>query len=82
MITGSAKIDNVPVLLHGVEDAIVNYVRACGQITGLDPWAHERGIDSEWARKCAHRAAEKGLITMTRIQNKQGQPYCLTPNFE
>jgi hypothetical protein len=82
MITLFSRVDGKPVLLHGVQEVIIHYVETYGHITSLDRWAHEQDIDARWARCCARNAAQKGLITMTRLRDKQGQPYQITLNAE
>ena len=59
----------------GVESCIVDYVRKFGPIVSLDRWANEKGITPWWVRRCAHRAAAKGLLQLTRLPNASGRPY-------
>ena len=60
---------------YGVEAYLVNYVKIHGRIICLDQWAHDMGITSWYARLCAHRAEEKGLLRLVQLKSKAGKPY-------
>ena len=59
----------------GVEQCLVEHARLCGPITSLDAWAHRWGIDPDWVRRCAHRAADKGILRLERLSKLPGRPY-------
>jgi hypothetical protein len=65
-------------LSRGVEEWLVNYVRQYGHITCLENWALERELTPWYVQACAHAAARKGLLRMTRLENRPGQPYKVT----
>jgi hypothetical protein len=65
----------IPLVSHGVCEALVNHIRAYGPITSLDAWAHEWDLTPKYVRRCAHQAEEKGLLKLTRLENKLGRPY-------
>lgn len=67
-----------PYVREGFEKRLLDYIRESGQITSLDKLAHEVGVDPKWVRHCAHSAASKGLVKMTRLKNKVGRPYRVT----
>lgn len=46
-----------------------------GKIVSLDKFAHNLGMDPRTVRSCAHSAAAKGLIKLTRLETQRGQPY-------
>jgi hypothetical protein len=75
MITILAEVAGIPVISTGVEQCLVKYVQSYGQITSLDRWAHEWGINPCWVRTCAHAAARKGLVRLDRLPNVSGRPY-------
>lgn len=75
MITIMSEAAGVPQVSIGVEQCLVHYVRNYGHIISLDRWAHEWGINPWWVRRCAHIAASKGLLKLTRLQNISGRPY-------
>jgi len=67
--------DPIPNISIGVEECLVQYVRYYGPIVSLDSWAHEWNLTPDWVRKCAHSAAKKGLVKLTRLDDKAGKPY-------
>jgi hypothetical protein len=58
-----------------VEKILLTQIHDRGEIISLDRWAHENEFTPWWARHCAHSAAQKGLIKLTRLSNKPGRPY-------
>jgi predicted ArsR family transcriptional regulator len=73
-----SEFANSPFIALGFEKALIHYVRTNGQITSLDRWANDLGINPSWVRHCAHSAAAKGLVKLTRLQNVSGRPYRVT----
>ena len=67
--------DGEPTVSRGVMECLVNHVRAYGPITSLDAWAHEWMLDPRHVRSCAHRAAQSGLLKLTRLEGAPGRPY-------
>lgn len=61
--------------IKGFEQKLVYYVRHHGEITSLDRFAHDTNYGPANARRCAHAAAAKGLIKLTRLEDKSGRPY-------
>jgi hypothetical protein len=78
MIMVMAVVAGQVVTSRGVEEYIVNYVKAYGHITSLDQWAHECGISPWYARQCAHAAERKRLVKLTRLCDIPGRPYKVT----
>jgi hypothetical protein len=62
----------------GIEQFLVHYIQTYGEITCLDKWAHEWGISPYWINRCAHAAAKKRLLNLTRLENISGRPYQVT----
>jgi len=58
-----------------VEKFLVFYIELFGSITSLDRWAHDQGFSPNNVRECAHKAANKGLVRLDRLENVQGKPY-------
>ena len=75
MITILSSIGKSHQVSFGVEQCLVHYVHAYGHIVSLDRWANDWGICPKWVRHCAHSAARKGLVDLTRLQNVSGRPY-------
>ena len=75
MITISADGSPNPCVRICVEDLLVHYVNTYGPIVGLDKWANDLGFAPWWVRSCAHRAAQKGLLQLTRLETQSGRPY-------
>lgn len=59
----------------GFEQRLMLYVKYNGDFTSLDKFAHDVGKDPTHVRACAHAAAAKGLIKLTRLEDKSGRPY-------
>ena len=57
---------------------LVLWLKCYGEIVGLDKWAHDQNLNPWWVRHCAHQAEAKGMIRMTLLVDKQGQPYRVT----
>jgi hypothetical protein len=70
-----SEFDDSPFRPLGFEKALVLYVQKNGQITSLEKLAHDEGITPWWLRHCAHSAAKKGLIKLTRLEDQSGRPY-------
>jgi len=75
MILKFSELEGDDGIYIGVEGYLVHYVKAYGNIVSLDQWAHLNGLNPWWVRECAHRAAEKKLIKLTRLNNAVGKPY-------
>lgn len=68
----------VETVSRNVEEWLVNYVRQYGHITCLETWALERELTPWYVQACAHAAERKGLLQLTRLAGKPGQPYKVT----
>jgi hypothetical protein len=75
MIIPVSDFEDSPFSHLGFELALVLYVKNNGDITSLDRFAHDKGIDPGWMRRCAHAAEAKGLLKLTRLSNASGRPY-------
>jgi hypothetical protein len=75
MIITLSEFKGSPFIAMGFEKALLYYVRTVGPITSLDRFAHNQGVDPRTVRRCAHSAADKGLVKMTRLKNLSGRPY-------
>ena len=64
-----------PVISRGVMECLVNHIKAYGPITSLDAWAHDWEITSHYVNRCAHLAAHRGLLKLTRQEGAPGRPY-------
>ena len=64
-----------PNISMGFEMALVRYCQTNGPIISLDKLAHAWGVSGRTARKCAHSAADKGKLKLTRLENANGRPY-------
>ena len=78
MTTIFSEFEGSPFISIGFEKALVYYVKHYGEFTSLDKFAHECEVNPEWVRRCAHSAASKGLIKLTRLEDKAGRPYKVT----
>lgn len=78
MITIFSEFQRSPFVTMGFEKALVYYVKNFGEITSLDRFAHDVEVDPGWVRRCAHSAASKGLIKLTRLEDKAGRPYLVS----
>jgi hypothetical protein len=58
-----------------VEKFLVFYIELFGSITSLDRWAHDQGLDPDGVRRCAHKAARRGLVRLDRLAHVSGKPY-------
>jgi hypothetical protein len=67
-----------PCISKGLEACLIRYVQTYGHITSLDRWAHEWNVSPWWVRQCAHNAARKGLLKLTRLHDVSGRPYRVT----
>ena len=79
MITVYMNAAGQETLSRGVEEWLVNYVRQYGHITCLENWADERDLTPWYVQSCAHIAAKKGLVKLTRLQDRPGRPIMVTP---
>lgn len=59
----------------GFEEALLYYIQHHGTATSLDKIAHELCGDPKNIRRCAHAAEAKGLLKLTRLEDKSGRPY-------
>jgi hypothetical protein len=79
MITVYMNAAGQETLSRGVEEWLVNYVCQYGHIICLENWARERDLTPWYVQACAHAAARKGLVKVTRLLDKPGRPIMVTP---
>lgn len=78
MIIKLGELDGDPDVCLGVEGYILQYLKAYGEIVSLDRWAHKHGLTPWWVRQCAHNAAAKKQVQLTRMPSLRGNPYKVT----
>jgi hypothetical protein len=63
----------------GVEEYLIKYVKAYGEIINLEQWAKRNGLSGKWVRAAARSAEQKGIVKIEKIQNKVGRPCRILP---
>jgi hypothetical protein len=62
----------------GVEEYLVHYLQAYGEIINLDRWARNNRLNPKWVREVTHLAELKGLVRVDHVPDQIGRPCKVT----